>query len=321
MAAPIIQAEGALAIVTSGDLPIVAPAHDVNDILVVSTGLWAPNTSEDVGAIAPDSLWSELTPQIALDPGGSIDGRIAWFWRRATGPGTTCVLTRPAGCDTGIDTCWGGRAYVIRGVASDEFLINLVPFDEVRASSYKTAANQSCDALDVRGPERTAIQFLVKTDDFATAPTLSGWTAGVQVEDTTGTDHSQGSFRQENVSVPLAAAASTVSAPAAGAYAFCGVSFRPPPVVAEHFGGTQEDEDTYLGTRLTYDELTGHVLNVLTDNHFEVDYLITISTPSVGAEWEIIAHAGNFGEDHTPPSPFYKVDEETLAGISIREAD
>jgi len=218
MAAPTLEAEGALSVVTTASVSPTIPTHQADDIIIVAAGALYPNTVGDANISLTN--FTTLTG-VELSDGFSTDASIQFFWLRATGAGTTATLIHDG--DTGADTSFGARAYIIRGCITTGN-----PWDETDITVAYTAANEAVDALNVNGAERLAIHFLVKTDDFATAPTVSGWTAGTQVESTTGQDHSQGSFRQDNVNSSTSSAASTVSAPAGGIYAFLGVSFKPP---------------------------------------------------------------------------------------------
>ena len=223
MAAPILQAEGALAIATTATtVTPVIPAHALNDILICASGNWAPATAGALAKHTISSGWTELA-SLQIPASGDADGWIVWWWKRAaSGSETNPTLTRTG--DTGTDTNFTGRIYVIRGVITSD-----PAWDEVDPTTLYPTANQPVDALTVSGTERLAIHFLVKTDDFVTAPTVGAgaWTAGTQLETTTGTDHSQGSFRKDNVSANTGADASTVEATAAGGYAFLGISFKP----------------------------------------------------------------------------------------------
>jgi hypothetical protein len=249
MAAPTLQAEGAIAIVTTGNLTVVLPAHQNGDILVVTPQVWVPNTAGSAAVIPDVGSW---TKQGFVQFPGTPDGECAFYWRRVAGltAGQSVanpVFTRGASWDTGTDGQFSGRAYVIRGC-----VLTGDPWDEFDPTVALTGANGAVDALTVSGTERTAIQFLVKTDDFVTAPTISGWTAGTQVEDTTGTDASFGTFRKSNISSNTAADASTVEAVAQGAYVFFGVSFKPYVVPAagppcRDFDGTDDRVLTGLG--------------------------------------------------------------------------
>lgn len=230
MAAPTLQAEGTLNVVTSGDNTPTIPTHQADDILIVAVGLYAPNTGVETFTGTTPATWTKVHEAIGATV-GNYDMWIAYFWKRATGAGTTVTVVRPTGADTGTDTAFGARAYVIRGCATSGD-----PWDAAAASpaapNWHTAANQAVAALTVSGTERTAIHFLVRTDDYGTAPTLTGWTTGTQVESTSGTDHSQASHRKDNISASTTADTATVEAPAAGGYVFWGASFKPPVAVA-----------------------------------------------------------------------------------------
>jgi hypothetical protein len=223
MAAPTLAAQGTVAAVTSGDLTVTLPAHQANDILIVALAGWVPNTTGDAAAIAAPSGWTEIA-QLATPATTPIDGRIAWFWRRATSSSeTNPTFTRPSGWDTGTDTCWAGRAYVVRGCITTGN-----PWDEADPTVVYSTANQAFDAVTVSGAERTVIQFLNSQDDQSSGSAPSGWTAGTAATTTTGTDAGFQTFRKVNVSSDTGADATTVAAPAQGRYAFLGISFIPP---------------------------------------------------------------------------------------------
>jgi len=258
VAAPTLQAEGALTVVTTGALAPAIPTHQADDILVVAWGFWGPNSTSLPDAAVPTG-WTQLSQFDAP----ALDGKIGYFWMRAPSAGQTISIARPSGWDTGTDTAWGGRAYVIRGAITTGN-----PWDEADPTAVYSAANQPVDALTVLGTERLAIHFLVKQDDFVTAPTVSGWTAGTQVESVTGTDHSQGSFRKDNVSADTGADVSTVEAPAAGRYAFLGVSFKPPAITTVDKTHTT---DTLLKATATKTHTTDSLLKATTDKTHTTD--------------------------------------------------
>src|SRR5574341_562701 len=250
MTAPNLQAEGAQpANVTTGTLTLTLPAHQADDILVAVVAVWVPNTAGSAAQIPALAGW---TKQGFVQFPATPDGEVALFWKRATsGAEANPTFTRGAGWDTGTDTAYGGRAFCVRGCATTGD-----PWDDFATTAALTAANGAVAAVTVAGAERMVVQFLGKTDDFATAPTIPGWTAGVQTENTGGTDTSFGTFRTDNTSTSTTADTSTVEAVAQGAYVFFGVSFIPREAVtgagAASFGGTvQARGTTIVGGRLT----------------------------------------------------------------------
>lgn len=219
---PTLQAEGATIANTTGSLTVVLASHQTDDILILCLIAWVPNTTGDAAAIPTPSGWAEIA-QLQVPAAGEINGRIAWFWKRAaSGAETNPVCARGASWDTGNDTCFGGRAYTVRGC-----LKTGTPWDEADPTAIYTAANQAFDAVTVSGPERTVIQFGCALDNAAFAMTATGWTTGTEDNDGTGTDCAFQTARKENVSSSTGADAATVSAPAQGAYAFLGISFIP----------------------------------------------------------------------------------------------
>ena len=228
MAAPTLQAEGATATgVTTGVPSITIPTHQADDILLVCSIFWGPNTANDAAQIPTPSGWTLLGTQTGQPAAADRDGWLACFWRRATGAGHTVTMARGASWDTGNDTCFNGRAYVIRGCRTVGD-----PWDDETSSGPHTAANQAFPAVTVSGAERTVIIFGLSTDNAAFAMTSSGWTDGTEDDDTGGTDSAFQTVRKSNVSASTSADTSTVAAPTQGAYAFMGVSFKPPTEIA-----------------------------------------------------------------------------------------
>lgn len=224
MPAPTLQAQGAIAAVTTGSLTVTLPAHQADDILVVTLSYWGPNSTDVQNPPAP-SGWTFVADIPGLSA-SLIRGRLNLFWLRATsGAETNPVFTRNTGWDTGTDTNWSGRAYTIRGCVTSG-----TPWDQAVISSDPghSVANGAFGAVTVSGVERMVVQFLCSMDDQAAGAAPSGWTAGTAVTTTTGTDAGFQTFRKDNVSASTAADASATAAPAAGVYGFFGVSFKPP---------------------------------------------------------------------------------------------
>lgn len=225
MATPTLQAEGATATgVTSGVPSVAIPTHQADDILVVCAVIWAPNTTTpDAAQIPTPSGWTLLGAQVGQPAGSPRDGWCAWFWKRAAGAGTTVTLTRGSGWDTGTDTCYSARAYVIRGCIKTGD-----PWDATANAGPYTTANQAFPAVTVSGTERLVIIFGNVTDNLSFSMASSGWTTGTEDSDSGGTDSSYQTALKSNVSSSTSADACTVTQPAAGAYGFLGVSFKPP---------------------------------------------------------------------------------------------
>jgi hypothetical protein len=231
MAAPVLQAEGAIGIGQTGGQTPVMPAHQANDILVVQHVIWAPNTaSPGVTALsAPTGFTKMFASDLKWPASGDVDGCMNLHWMRATGSAHTAPLSRPASSDTGTDTAHGGRCFVIRGCITTGD-----PWDDIKASLAQQAANGTVAAVTVSGAERLVVQFLCATCDWATDPSLAGWTAGTVSESTTGTDGGSRTFRKDNVSASTTADTLTIPAADAGGvantgfYGIFGISFKPP---------------------------------------------------------------------------------------------
>lgn len=229
MAAPTLAAEGALADVTTGNLTVTNPSHQANDILVLTAGLWAPNTTGNIANWSSQpSGWTQLHDAVRSTT--EIDGRAGVWWIRATsGSETNPALGRPASADTGTDTSFHGRVYCIRGCITSGDPWDDTSYSNEPSGDWLTGANGNVSAVTVSGWGRTVIWFLTRSDDYVVAPTMSGWTVGTQVESTTGTDSSFAAFYKENVSASTTGDAITQEAPAAGGWWAWGASFKPTP--------------------------------------------------------------------------------------------
>lgn len=222
MAGPTLQAEGATSAVTSGAPSVTIPTHQADDILIVVAVFWGPNTTGDAAQIPTPSGWALVGSQVGQPAAANRDGWSAVFWKRATGAGTTVTLTTGASWDSGTDTSYGARAYVIRGCATSGD-----PWDAVNTSGPHTALNQAFPTVTVSGSNRLVVQFGNSMDNQSFAMTSTGWTTGTEDNDPAGTDCSF-QTASKTTSSNTAADTATVSAPAQGAYVFHGVSFKPP---------------------------------------------------------------------------------------------
>lgn len=224
--APFLQAEGATVANTTGSLSPTIPTHQADDIIVVAAVFWGPNTAGDAAQIPTPTNYTLLGVQVGQPAAANRDGWSALFWRRVTGAGTTVTLTRGASWDTGNDTCFGARAYVIRGCRTTGD-----PFEDSQNTGPHTTANQAFAALTVLNTSRLAVQFGNSMDNAAFAMTSSGWATGTEDNSGTGTDCSFQTARKGEISTNTSADTATVSAPAQGAYAFHGVVFIPPAFI------------------------------------------------------------------------------------------
>lgn len=204
----------------------VIPTHQANDILIMVSCAWHPNTVATMAVVAAPANWTEITAaRVGMTGADDLaDGWIQVFWRRATAAGMTCPLIRPAGWDTGTDGAWHARPYVIRGCVTTGD-----PWDDVQVASSLNV-NGNLPAVTVSGSERMVVQFYTSPDDQAVGAAPSGWTAGTSLTTATGTDGGHQTFRQDNISSSTSLIASSAAAPAYAfsAYAFIGISFKPP---------------------------------------------------------------------------------------------
>lgn len=223
--APILQAQGATNANTTGSNSPTIPTHQANDIIIVAAVFWGPNTAGDAEQIPTPTNYTLLGSQVGQPAAANRDGWSALFWRRVSGAGTTVTVTRGASWDTGSDTCFGARAYVIRGCRTTGN-----PFEDGLNSGPHTAANQAFPVVTVSGSYRLVVQFGNSMDNQTFAMTSSGWTTGTEDNDPAGTDCSFQTARKDSISASTTGDTATVSAPAQGAYAFHGVSFVPPAI-------------------------------------------------------------------------------------------
>jgi hypothetical protein len=224
MAAPTLFAEGASTANTSGNLTPTMPSHQADDILILCVTFWGPNTAGDAAVVPTPSGWTEIAN--VATPASPIDGRIAYFWKRAASGSETVTVTRGASWDTGTDTNFSCRVYCIRGCITIGD-----PWDEADITVIYNTANQAFDAVTVSGSERMVVQFCNAQDDWATNPTTpAGWTQGAVQENTSGTDNGYVTWRKDNVSADTGTDAPTIPATTQGYYTYLGISFKPPSV-------------------------------------------------------------------------------------------
>lgn len=228
MPAPTLQAQGAIAAVTTGDLTVTLPAYAANDIVVITTVGYVPNTTTGTNTQTLASPWNKNSPNVTT--GNPIDEEHATWWARATSAsslGTTVTITRPTSWDTGADTCWAGRAYVVRGCVTTGN-----PYDEFASTALSTAANPALPAITVSGGNRLAIVFMTKADNSATPTAATGYTVGTEVTTNTGTDAAFQSYRQTASATVSTVTPTGGTAPAQGNSAYFEFSFIPESVTA-----------------------------------------------------------------------------------------
>jgi len=239
-AAPTLQAEGTIDAVTTGAPAPTIPTHQADDILIVDTVAWAPATTGYAEEIPTPAGWEKVASDFDFPVAGVADGRRTMFWKRATGAGETITLTRPANWDTGTDTCYGARAYVIRGVPATAG----PPFAPVAAgqpwdpyvspnggacmdlAGPHTGANGALAPINVVDHSATVIHFGAMTDNAVLLSAASGYTIGTAATSITGTDCGFQTARKENINAPQPSVATTTTAPAQGFYSFIGIAFK-----------------------------------------------------------------------------------------------
>lgn len=204
MAAPTLQAQGAINATINGNVTVTLPAYQANDIIVITSQFWGPNSSGFIFGYAdmpfPYSSFQFLVDPEFPDTGDFIeavpfDEIYQTWWARATSTtslGTTATITRNPNWDTGADTCFSGRAYVIRGCDPNGTPVDYVP----TWSAVSSAANPQLPAVKVAGKERLIVHFMVKSDNTATPTAATGYTVGTAATTTTGTDAAHQTYRR-----------------------------------------------------------------------------------------------------------------------------
>ena len=187
--AVVLQQQGTvLGAVTTGNLTVNLPAYIANDIVVITTVGYVPNgLSTNVNTQTLASPWTKYSPDVVvLDGSNRIDSEHAFWWARATSVnslGASVSITRPTGWDTGTDTVWAGRAYVIRGCRTTGD-----PFDALVATAPSAAANPTLPAVTVNGNDRLVIAFYVASDNVQAPTAATGYTPQTALTTNTGTD-------------------------------------------------------------------------------------------------------------------------------------
>ena len=194
MAAPTLQAQGTATANTTGNLTVNLPAYAADDIVVITTVGFVPNTATGTATQSLSSPWTKNSPDVTVITSNLIDEEHACWWARATSNsslGTSVTITRPANWDTGTDTCWYGRAYVIRGCVTTGD-----PYDEFASTALTTIANPVLPAITVAGGNRLALVFMTKADNTTLPTAATGYTVGTVNTTNTGTDAGMQSYRQ-----------------------------------------------------------------------------------------------------------------------------
>lgn len=249
MAAPTLQAQGNIAAVTTGNLAITLPAYTTNDIVVITSVGWVPNTTTGTNTQSLASPWTKYSPDITTITSSLIDAEYAFWWARATSGsslGTTVTITRPTSWDTGTDTCWAGRAYVIRGCETTDD-----PFDQLTATAISTAANPALPAVTVNAAERNVIAFYVSADNNTAPTAATGYTVGTADTTNTGTDAGFQSYSDVTNTSLSAVTPTGGGAPAQGGSVYFSASFKKPLVTLSRTGSdTGTGSESATGARV-----------------------------------------------------------------------
>lgn len=238
MTTPVLQAQGAINAVTTGNLSVTLPTYAANDIVIIQTVFF---TTVPTGTTFPatPSGWSAIfsTPDYGypiLGAGNLISSGTSIWWARATSGsslGTSVTITRPADWATGNSTCWAVRSYVIRGcITTGTPYENYVEFSLNQTVSLQTstAANGLIAGARVNGGDRLVIAFLASADNQNVGAAPTGWVAGTAVSTTTGTDAGFQVFTISGVNTTVNDVLSNTSAPVQGSYSYFTLPFRPP---------------------------------------------------------------------------------------------
>jgi hypothetical protein len=225
VAAPTLAQQGAIAVVTSGNLTVTLPTHATNDILILDMEVWVPNTASAASAPSAPSGWTQISLLQTPASPSAADGYIGLYWKRAASNAeTNPTFTRPVDWDTGVDGQWAGRAYTISGCITTGN-----PWDDVQVSPLYNTTTGPFIAVTVSAAERLVVQFGAKQDDNSLGTAATGWTIGTAATTSTGTDGGFQTFRQDNVgSNTPGTEPSGDGAPVQGFYRWVGISFKPP---------------------------------------------------------------------------------------------
>ena len=246
--AVVLQQQGTVVgAVTTGNLTVNFPAYAADDIVVITTVGYVPNTTTGTNTQTLASPWTKYTPNVTTITGGIIDNEFAFWWARATSVsslGTSVTITRPTSWDTGNDTVWAGRAYVIRGCVTTGN-----PFDQLVASAISTASNPPLPAVNVSGAARLVISFYVASDNLQAPTAASGYTVNTSLTTATGTDAGFQSY-QDLTDVSVSAVTPSGGATSAQNFqVYFSASFAPEPATlsrtATGFGTGTESADGF----------------------------------------------------------------------------
>lgn len=229
MAAPTLQAEGALAAFASGSvITAVNPAHQADDILVV---VFEHNTTGNT--FTTPTGWTPH-PSGRQDSGAAAAGHC--FWKRATGsaetdPSTTVSIAMLTGAGG------YGRVYVIRGCETSGD-----PFDATAVAVANTATPDA-PSLTTIGADRLVFYGFAIDDDntFSAGFPPTGYTGGTHLTTVTGGDCAMNAcWKAVAVAGTENPAAATMAA--SDPWFVWGLAFKPPAG-----GAAPQDPYPYVG--------------------------------------------------------------------------
>ena len=203
MAAPYVASKGTASAVTTGASTPTYPASvAANDIIFLLAISHQPN---GVGVISTPTDFTEVSQATYQNSGAVDQGRIALFWRRASGSLTGTVSVSRTG-DTGVDGVFFTQMYRVVGAVTSG-----TPWDAATTDYGPGNATVDIPSVTVSGAERTLIALIAQADNASTVDPPSGYVALATDTTTTGTDAELRICHRRNIDTTIGGGATTAT--------------------------------------------------------------------------------------------------------------
>lgn len=180
MAAPVVVSKGTASAATTATVtpsyPASVGADDIVFLLAIS------NQPVSIGVINTPTDFAEVAQGTFQNNTPADRGRVALFWRRATGSLTGTVSVTRTG-DTGTDGVFFAQMYRVTGCVTTGD-----PWDAVTPRYGPGNATVTFDAVTVSGTERTLLAFCAQADNASTVDPPASYSGLVTDTTTSGTD-------------------------------------------------------------------------------------------------------------------------------------
>jgi len=203
MAAPYVASKGTASAVTTGastpTYPASVAANDIIFLLAIS------HQPVSIGVINTPTDFTEVAQGTYANSGSTNQGRVALFWRRASGSLTGTVSVTRTG-DTGTDGTFYTQMYRVVGAVTSG-----TPWDAATTDYGPGNATVDIPSVTVSGAERTLLAFIAQADNASTVDPPSGYVALATDTTATGTDAELRICHRRNIDTTIGGGATTTT--------------------------------------------------------------------------------------------------------------